>query len=211
MARRLTRIFLAAPSAAKGREKFAALGFAPFSALGFALGLALGDDGMLNLGDGVALGFGPTEALGLDLADAPSSPHFLAAPPLEGPAPAHPNGVLGVKSLAILADQPADHAELLSLLTGQREMIATSSGLDLALANARLEVLTPPAFAFRYGATAPSHPFRLAGLTLTVKNPPETEAFLRRNGFAPRQQAGRLLIGDIGGLTLAVAPLKSEF
>jgi hypothetical protein len=49
-------------------------------------------------------------------------------------------------------ENPADHAEVLGRAANQREMRATSAGLDLKLANARLEALTPAAFAQRYGA-----------------------------------------------------------
>lgn len=176
-----------------------------------SLGFAVDDDGLSRLPDGVALESGAVAALGVDAAHMPASTDaaaqkFTLLPPAKAPQNPHPNGALGVVAVSCLAASPADHAEFLSALTGQRQMVSTSAGLDLALANARLETLSPPAFAFRYGAAARQSAFAVAGLTLGVKNPPETEAFLRAHGFAPRWQAGRLLVGDLGGLVLAFAP-----
>ena len=67
----------------------------------------------------------------------------------------HPNGVTDVTGLVIVAENPADHAEFLSGFTGQREMLATSMGLDIRLARGqRIDVLTPQAAAFRMGCAA---------------------------------------------------------
>jgi hypothetical protein len=130
----------------------------------------------------------------------------LAARHGEG-APAHANGVLGVKAVVAVADDPADHAEFLSNLIGQREMLATSAGLEMKLEGvARFDVLTPPAFAFRFGAAAPEiSAFRIAGLMFGVKNLGETEKMLQMNCVEAKMQSGRLLAGPREGAGVAVA------
>lgn len=180
-------------------------------ALGFAASA-----GETSLG-GVALTTGDGARVGLDAEmgqmTGPDARAFFTAAPAEksDATPAPRNGAIAVAALGLVAEAPADHAEFLSRLTGQREMISTSAGLDLALANARLEILTPPAFAFRYGSAPASGDFALAGLVFAVENLPQTEAFLRQNGFEPRLQAGRLTLGEMAGLALAFAPAETEF
>ncbi len=131
----------------------------------------------------------------------------MLAPPRDTEAPAHANGVAGLKSLAAMVENPADHGERLGHLTGQREMLATSAGLEIRLdGEARLDLLTPPAFSFRFGASAPdSAAFRFAGLVFRVKNLDATEKQLRMNGVATKIQAGRLLVDPREGFGVAVA------
>jgi catechol 2,3-dioxygenase-like lactoylglutathione lyase family enzyme len=84
-------------------------------------------------------------------------------------AQVHPNGARRLAAVAMIAEGPSDHAEFLSHFTRQREMLATSLGLELALGQGeRLEVLTPVAFAFRYGANAAAPQARLAGFRVAV-------------------------------------------
>lgn len=124
----------------------------------------------------------------------------------QGEAPPQPNGVVGVKILAAVADDPADHAEFLQKITGQREMLATSAGLEMRLDGARLDVLTPNAFAFKFAAKAPDFSvFRIAGIVFAVKDLGESEKILRENGVATKLDAGRLHAGPREGACVSVA------
>ncbi len=131
---------------------------------------------------------------------------FQLAPRAARRAPGHPNGAVGVKVVAAVAGDPADHAEFLSHVTGRREMRTTSAGLEIRLDGALLDVLTPSAFAYRFGA-APARfsVFRLAGLVFAVENLAHTEEILRRNGVAVRREGDRLLVGRREGAGVLVA------
>ncbi|WP_294541677.1 hypothetical protein [uncultured Rhodoblastus sp.] len=131
----------------------------------------------------------------------------ILAPPRHKTAPAQPNGVTGLKTLVAVAESPADHAEALTHLTGQHEMLATSAGLEIALeGGTALAVLSPLAFAFRYGFAAPeSGAFRIAGLVFRVGDLSATEKFLERKGVEPKIQAGRLIARPGEGAGVAVA------
>jgi len=135
--------------------------------------------------------------------------YFQLASPRKNQAPDHANGVVGVRALAAIADDPADHAEFLGNLVGQREMLATSAGLEIRLdGNTRLDVLAPPAFAFRFGAAPPdAAAFRIAGLVFAVKNLDETEKVLREAGNEVKMQGGRLLAGAREGVSIAFEPV----
>lgn len=79
------------------------------------------------------------------------NPEEFFAPALQQ----HPNGAVGVAGVVIVAENPAAHGEFLSGVTGQREMLATSMGIDLEVAPGQsIEVLTPVAFTHRFGAAA---------------------------------------------------------
>jgi len=69
----------------------------------------------------------------------------------------HANGARGVASVVIVADDPADHAEFLSHFTGVRDFRATSMRLSFRIGEnvgQRIDVLSPLAFAHRFGAIA---------------------------------------------------------
>jgi hypothetical protein len=131
----------------------------------------------------------------------------MLAPPREQAGRVQPNGVTGVKTLVAVVENPADHAEVLANLTGQREMLATSAGLELALAGGTaLAVLSPLAFAFRFGFAAPeSAAFRLAGAVFRVGDLAATHEFLEHKGVEPKIQAGRLIARPGEGAGVAVA------
>ncbi|MGO9432186.1 hypothetical protein [Rhodoblastus sp.] len=130
----------------------------------------------------------------------------MLAPPREKSAPVHANGVSGLKNLVALAESPADHAEALAKLTGQREMLATSAGLEIRLdGETRLDVVTPLAFAFRFGAAPEFDSFRFAGLVFRVADLDATAVFLEKSGVEPKIQAGRLIAGPSEGPGVAVA------
>jgi hypothetical protein len=210
VARKMMRKFLALALAGRKAEMTAAWG---------RLGFVVDEDGVA-LGNGVDLDFLPPGEASLvgfsgeadaHLSERPSAIfggecHFTLAPTRKIRVPVHLNGAIGLSSAAFLADDPADHAELLSKVTGQRAMLATSAGLEIDLGGQRLLVLTPAAFAFRFGGAAPANcGFRLGGLTFQVASLGWTEKVLHAKGVATKIQAGRLLAGDSEDLGAALA------
>lgn len=68
---------------------------------------------------------------------------------------AHPNGANRILELVMVAKDPSDLHEFLGGFTGQREMRATSLGLEIATPRGLITVLSPGAFAALY-ADAPA-------------------------------------------------------
>lgn len=64
----------------------------------------------------------------------------------------HANGVAGIERVTMVADDPSDLHEFLGTFIGQREMRATSFGIELDTGRGLVEVLTREAFRFRFGA-----------------------------------------------------------
>ena len=68
----------------------------------------------------------------------------------------HDNRVTGIASVTLVAEDPADHHEFLGTFIGQREMRSVSGELELETGRGRLSVLTPAAFAYRFGCAPPA-------------------------------------------------------
>ncbi len=207
MSRKLVRIFLTAASRADLVGAWARLGFALDAdgagvtlADGVALAFAASDDVARRAS--VGLSAAPRETPAMLSGEAADCFHLVEAAPVLA-APGHPNGVLSLREVVAIAQEPADHAEFLSALTGQREMLATSAGLNIRLGGASLEILSPRAFAFRFGINPRAEKFHIAGLVFGVKNLSETEAVLAANGLMTIFQVGRLAAGEAEGVAVA--------
>ena len=146
-------------------------------------------------------------AFTLAFARAPLMPHigFFACQhhhPEDFFAPAlqqHANGATGVAGLVVVAENPAAHAEFLSAFTGQREMLATSMGVDIELAPGQsLEILTPLAFAHRFGEAALDESrapdARIAACRILVRDMAVLEDLLNDAGVPAIRAAHRLVV-----------------
>ncbi len=66
----------------------------------------------------------------------------------------HANGAQSVKTIYMLAGDPSDHHEFLGAFTGQREMRATSLGLELDTPRGKIFVLNPSGYRSLVGDAA---------------------------------------------------------
>lgn len=111
---------------------------------------------------------------------------------------AHPNGAVGVAGVVLVADNPAAHAEFLSAVTGQREMLATSMGVDLEVADEQsVEVLTEAAFVHRFGRSALGEDGadpRIAACRIAVRDMAALEELFRDNEIAAERVGQRLVV-----------------
>jgi catechol 2,3-dioxygenase-like lactoylglutathione lyase family enzyme len=108
----------------------------------------------------------------------------------------HPNTVTGVAGIVLVAEHPSDHHIFLSAFSGERELLATSSGLTVQTPRGEIQMMTPNAFRQHFDAPPPdvtSGP-RLAALCLTVREPDATRAMLREAGVPFEEVVGRIVI-----------------
>jgi len=66
----------------------------------------------------------------------------------------HANGAADIKAVYMIAADPSDHHEFLGGFTGQREMRATSLGLELLTARGKIGVLSPQGYGALLGTEA---------------------------------------------------------
>ncbi|RDV01210.1 VOC family protein [Undibacter mobilis] len=67
----------------------------------------------------------------------------------------HDNGVTGIAAVVIVADEPARHRDFLTAFTGALNVTAEGEGYRLGLPRGAIEVMTPDAYAVRYGLDSP--------------------------------------------------------
>lgn len=118
----------------------------------------------------------------------------------------HPNTAEGIAAVVLVAPDPADFHEPLMAFAGVRELRATSAGLVIATPRGAIEVVTPAAFRWRYGAEAlPREPDRLifAGLRFTVAELGEAASQLIAGGFTVADRAGAFVVTGLHGATVA--------
>lgn len=66
----------------------------------------------------------------------------------------HSNGAREIRTIYLVAEDPSDHHEFLGGFTGQREMRATSLGLEIETARGKISVLNPAAYRSLVGESA---------------------------------------------------------
>jgi catechol 2,3-dioxygenase-like lactoylglutathione lyase family enzyme len=121
-------------------------------------------------------------------------------------AQTHDNGARRLNAVTMQAGDPSDLAEFLSAFTRQREMLATSLGLELTLApGQRLEVLTPAALAFRYGAGVAQDGARIAAFRVGVADPGRLAAKLAAAGVRTLARNGMLVVPASEAMGVAIA------
>jgi hypothetical protein len=171
----LNSVTMVPESAAEACKQWARLGFALLPGGVIALGSTT-----MVLRDAAE----PTPAFGpfsLTMTEQPNPEAGASAP--------HPNGARALAAVAKAMENPADHAEALSRAANQREMRATSAGVELKLANARLEALTPAAFAQRYGEGEQALVFSIPSLKAT-------RAFFNAANLAFEEKSDRLVLAE---------------
>lgn len=121
----------------------------------------------------------------------------------------HANGAVGVCGIVLVAENPAAHGEFLSGLTDQREMLATSLGIDLEVADEQsIEVLTEAAFAQKFGVGLLDRPVRathVAAIRIAVSDLGACAEIFEDNGVPHQVFGHRLLVPpqDAFGVALA--------
>src|SRR6202035_2236368 len=85
---------------------------------------------------------------------------------------AHRNGATGVAGVVMVAENPSDHHVFLSALTGERELLATSSGITVTTPRGTIQVMEPSVYERHFGGAPPdiARGARLAALIVAVRD-----------------------------------------
>lgn len=111
----------------------------------------------------------------------------------------HENGAVAVAACALVADNPSDHHIFLETFVGVRDLRSSSLGLAIETPRGAVLALDPRAFADSYGADAPrDRGLRVGALAFEVADLAATRALLARNGIAPAEHRGRLVVSGEG-------------
>lgn len=117
----------------------------------------------------------------------------------------HANAVTGIARVTIAAENPSDHHIPLDAFVDQREMLATSLGIEITAGKGVIEVVTDAGFAFRYGeAPAPHASPIFAGVTLHCRDTAMIAAAITRLGLKHRMIGEALILPAVADMALAL-------
>lgn len=117
------------------------------------------------------------------------------------PAPAHPNGVLGLKAVVLSEENPSDFQELVQLVLASRETRAHSFGLEVPEARGAISVLTGEGLQALFGVPARGVGRGLfgEGFVLQVASLEVAAKCLVDSGVEFIRNAGRLVVPPQAG------------
>jgi hypothetical protein len=126
----------------------------------------------------------------------------------------HANSAAGVAGVALVAENPSDHHIFLSVLVGERELLASSTGIAVKTPRGDIQVMDSGAFHSRFGRPAPDvgQGARLAALRLSVEQPDMARATLRDAGIDCSDVMGRIVVPpeQAMGATVVFEPLQGR-
>ncbi|HEY7610032.1 MAG TPA: VOC family protein [Alphaproteobacteria bacterium] len=117
----------------------------------------------------------------------------------------HANGARGIAEVVMVAPEPAALAAFFAALQGKESVRGEDGALRVATARGRISVVTPPAFAARFGAASPGPPtphfaaFRISGV-----DPAAAAARLGAAGIPHRASDGTLQVPAAAAFGVAV-------
>jgi catechol 2,3-dioxygenase-like lactoylglutathione lyase family enzyme len=108
----------------------------------------------------------------------------------------HPNTVAGIAGAVLVAENPTDHHIFLSAFAGERELLATSTGITVTTSRGDIQVMNPAAFVSHFGTPAPdiSGGARLAAVRLAVSNLGAARDLLSKADVGVTERMGRLTV-----------------
>ncbi len=119
----------------------------------------------------------------------------------------HANGVKGLASVLMLAENPSDHHIFLSSFTGERSLKSNSMGITASLPRGRIDILTPQAAAALLGSSPllTVRDTRFVGLVVAVDDIAALKNHLSGQGVRFVEIAGRVVVPASSMLGTAIA------
>ncbi|RRI03824.1 VOC family protein [Mesorhizobium tamadayense] len=109
---------------------------------------------------------------------------------------AHANGVTGIVEVVAVSDRPSSQAGLVSIAAGQD----ASSGDKVRLPNATLTILTPEAFASRFGVSAGvSSDMRFAAVVFSIRDTASATRPLAANAIEHNMSGNEIVVPPTPG------------
>src|SRR5262249_32387447 len=118
----------------------------------------------------------------------------------------HCNGATGVAGVVMVAENPSDHHIFLSAFTGERELLATSSGITVQTPRGTIQVMEPSAYEHYFGVAAPdlARGARLAALMVWVRDRAQVTTLLEQAKIAAAERMGRIVVGPRDAMGAAI-------
>jgi hypothetical protein len=123
---------------------------------------------------------------------------------------AHPNTASGVAGVVLVAENPSDHHIFLSAFAGERELLATSTGITVTTPRGTIQVMDPSAYERHFAVAAPDfgEGAQLAALIVSARDMAAVEDVLKEADVPAAIRMGRLVVGPQAamGATIVFEP-----
>jgi catechol 2,3-dioxygenase-like lactoylglutathione lyase family enzyme len=189
----LSGVLLESRDAVADAALFRDAGIAASEALPFEREARRADGTPIRLGFSLAFARDPAGAEAGFAACQHHHPQNFWSPALQ----AHRNGTTGVAGIVMVAENPSDHHIFLSALTGERELLATSSGITVQTPRGSIQVMEPSAYERHFGVPPPdlARGARLAALIFAVRDRAQVAALLAQAQIAAATRMERIVVG----------------
>ena len=109
----------------------------------------------------------------------------------------HPNTATAIAGVVLVAENPADHHVFLSAFAGERELLATSTGVTVKTPRGEIQAMDPAAFESHFGVAAPdvSGGARLAAMRFAVGDLGRARAAVESATPSVTVRMGRIVVG----------------
>lgn len=188
----LSMILLEGDDAAKDAAEFHAAGMGDFDVLEFSRADQRADGSEVKLAFSLAFA---TDQRAPQVGFATCHHHFpenFWNPTLQN----HVNTVERLAAIVMVAENPADHHIFLSNLVGERELLATSSGVTVTTPHGAIQVMHPAAYAQQFGLGVPdlTGGAKLAALRFSVRDFSATVTHMQSSCVAAKVRMGRIVV-----------------
>jgi catechol 2,3-dioxygenase-like lactoylglutathione lyase family enzyme len=118
----------------------------------------------------------------------------------------HPNGATGVAGVVMVAENPSDHHIFLSAFAGERELLATSSGITVKTPRGTIQMMEPSAYERRFGVPPPdiARGARIAALMVAVRDRAHAAGLLDQAKISATTRMGRIVVGPPDAMGAAI-------
>jgi hypothetical protein len=113
----------------------------------------------------------------------------------------HPNTAERIAAIVLVAENPTDHHIFLSAFSGERELMATSSGITIHTPRGDIVVMDPAAFDSHFGVEPPdtTDGARLAAIVFGVRDFSATVVALQSAKIEGSVRVGRVIVAPNEG------------
>jgi catechol 2,3-dioxygenase-like lactoylglutathione lyase family enzyme len=117
----------------------------------------------------------------------------------------HANSTSAIAGAAIVAENPSDHHIFLTAFTGERELVATSSGITAHTPRGDLTIMDPAAFRAHFGIAPPAaDKARLAVLRFAVRDREALARALKAGGVSCALHMDQVIVGPEAAMGAAL-------
>jgi glyoxalase-like protein len=109
---------------------------------------------------------------------------------------AHPNSVITIAGVVLVAENPADHHVFLKAFSDVSDLKSTSSGITIETPRGEIQVMDPSAYRAHFAADPPdvSRGARLAALRFAVRDMDALRSALEQGGVAAVDHMGKRVV-----------------